>query len=146
MVEHGGSLTGVSSNMSWSYDAGCGVIVLCNTSDVPVSAIADAAMRMYHGRNPLEDRGLYQENHGQKRPERPQWAATFPARTPRWRIRENGDGVLAVVEGREKNLVMVQENLGIIRGYAKDAYLKLFKDENGGVFAIGFGGRMLPRK
>lgn len=61
-------------------------------------------------------------------------------------IRENGDGVLAVVEGREKNLVMVQENLGIIRGYAKDAYLKLFKDENGGVFAIGFGGRMLPRK
>ena len=62
VVEHGGSLTGVSSNMSWSYDAGCGVIVLCNTSDVPVSAIADAAMRMYHGRNPLEDRGLYQEN------------------------------------------------------------------------------------
>ena len=61
-------------------------------------------------------------------------------------IRENGDGVLAVVEGREKNLVMVQENLGIIRGYAKDAYLKLLKDENGGVFAIGFGGRMLPRK
>ena len=60
VVEHGGSLTGVSSNMSWSYDAGCGVIVLCNTSDVP-------------------------KIHGQKRPERPQWAATFPAKTPRWR-------------------------------------------------------------
>ena len=51
-----------------------------------------------------------------------------------------------MVEGIEKNLVMVQDNLGSIRGYAKDAYLKLFKDENGGAFAIGFGGRMLPRK
>ena len=146
VVEHGGSLTGVSSNMSWSYDAGCGVIVLCNTSDVPVSAIADAAMRMYHGRNPLEDRGLYQENPWSEKTRKAAVGCYLSSEDSEVEIRENGDGVLAVVEGREKNLVMVQENLGIIRGYAKDAYLKLFKDENGGVFAIGFGGRMLPRK
>ena len=54
VMEHGGSLPGVSSNLSWSYDAGVGVMVLCNTSGVPVSTIADAAMRMYHGRT---DRG-----------------------------------------------------------------------------------------
>ena len=146
VVEHGGSLTGVSSNMSWSYDAGCGVIVLCNTSDVPVSAIADAAMRMYHGRNPLEDRGLYQENPWSEKTRKVAVGCYLSSEDSEVEIRENGDGVLAVVEGREKNLVMVQENLGIIRGYAKDAYLQLFKDENGGVFAIGFGGRMLPRK
>ena len=61
VMEHGGSLPGVSSNLSWSYDAGVGVMVLCNTSGVPVSTIADAAMRMYHGRNPIEDRFVYQE-------------------------------------------------------------------------------------
>ena len=98
VVEHGGSLTGVSSNMSWSYDAGCGVIVLCNTSDVPVSAIADAAMRMYHGRNPLEDRGLYQENPWSEKTRKAAVGCYLSSEDSEVEIRENGDGVLAVVE------------------------------------------------
>jgi len=34
----------------------------------------------------------------------------------------------------------------LIRGLLKDAYIKLYKDEDGQVFAIGYGGRMLPKK
>lgn len=146
VVEHGGSLTGVSSNMSWSYDAGCGVIVLCNTSDVPVSVIADAAMRMYHGRNPIDYRDIYQEN--------PWTEATRKASVGHYvsgegtviDIEAAGEDIRVLVDGQEKNFVMVQENLGIIRGYVKDAYLTLFKNESGDVFATGFGGRMLPKK
>lgn len=145
VVEHGGSLTGVSSNMSWSYDADAGVIVLCNTSDVPVSVIADAAMRMYHGRNPLDNREEYQEN--------PWTEATKQAACGVYRSGEGAeieismeDGRIKVLNGgREGNFLMVQENLGVLRGSHKDAYLQLFSDGEGRIFAVGFGGRMIPR-
>lgn len=145
IVEHGGSLPGVSSNLSWSYGAGVGVVVLCNTSDVPVSVIADAAMRMYHGRNPIEDRSQYSEN--------PWKGETIKAACGRYisgegveiEIKAEDRTVAVCVDGQEKPFVMVQEDLGIIRGYVKDAYLKLYKAADGQVFAVGYGGRMLPR-
>lgn len=46
---HGGSLPGVSSNIAFSCDCDCAVIVLCNTSDVPVSAASRILFRMYAG-------------------------------------------------------------------------------------------------
>ncbi len=76
VMEHGGSLPGVSSNLSWSYDAGVGVMVLC-TSGVPVSTIADAAMRMYHGRNPIEDRFVYQETEWDAEKRKAMWHLPF---------------------------------------------------------------------
>ena len=58
---------------------------------------------------------------------------------------ENGRvGVRA--EGTEQPFIMVNETTGLIRGYVKDAYIKLFKDGDGNVFSIGFGGRMLPKR
>ena len=41
---------------------------------------------------------------------------------------------------------MVNENVGLVRGFAKDGYVKLFKDGDGNVFAIGYGGRMLRKR
>lgn len=56
------------------------------------------------------------------------------------------DGALKTrVSGKEVLMVPVQEYLGIIRNPGNDAPLKLFADENGEIFAVGFGGRMLPR-
>ena len=150
IVEHGGSQVGVSSNMSWSYEAGAGVIVLCNTSDVPVSVIADAAMRMFHGRNPVDNRGMYEDT--------PWSEKTVKAAVGEYASRENENtnadieiyvengrvGVRA--EGKEQPFIMVNETTGLIRGYVKDAYIKLFKDGDGNVFSIGFGGRMLPKR
>lgn len=145
VVEHGGSLTGVSSNLSWSYGADAGVIVLCNTSDVPVSAIADAAMRMYHGRNPMEDRGRYSENPWTEETRREAAGRYFSAEGTELEIRNENGTVEVLVDGREKPFVMVQEDLGMVRGYVKDAYLKLYKDADGHIFAVGYGGRMVPR-
>lgn len=145
VVEHGGSLTGVSSNMSWSHDAGAGVMVLCNTSDVPVSVIADAAMRMYHGRDPQDHRDLYEEN--------PWSEAMQKAVLGLYRSGEEGemeilmkDGEMKVSQGGKlSDLLMVQETLGVIRGPFKDAYLRFYMDEDDNVFAVGYGGRMLPK-
>lgn len=145
VVEHGGSLTGVSSNMSWSYDAGAGVMVLCNTSDVPVSVIADAAMRMYHGRDPQDHRNLYEEN--------PWSEDRKKAVLGLYRSGEEGemeilmkDGEMKVSQGGKlSDLLMVQETLGVIQGPFKDAYLRFYMDEDENIFAVGYGGRMLPR-
>ena len=43
-VGHGGSLTGVSSQILWCPEKKKGAIVLCNTSDVPVVAIAQSML------------------------------------------------------------------------------------------------------
>lgn len=56
IVCHGGSLTGVSTNMCWSHDAGLGVMVICNTSGVAVASIARAAMLLGCGKIPLPPR------------------------------------------------------------------------------------------
>ncbi len=148
IVEHGGSQTGVSSNMSWSFEAGAGVIVLCNTSDVPVSVIADAAMRMFHGRNPIDNRGNYQENSWSEK--------TRNAALGRYSSGEDADADVEIfmdgetvcvrADGKIQPFVMVNETTGLIRGYVKDAYVKLFKDGDGAVFSIGYGGRMLPKR
>lgn len=145
VVEHGGSLTGVSSNLSWSYGAGAGVVVLCNTSDVPVSVIADAAMRMYHGRNPMEDRSRYDENPWTEETRKEACGRYVSKEGTEIEIKNENGTVSVFVDGQEKPFVMVQEELGMIRGYGKDAYLKLYKDTNGHVFAAGYGGRMVPK-
>lgn len=150
IVEHGGGQLGVSSNFSWSYEAGAAVIVLCNTSNVPVSAIADAAMRMYNGRNPMDTRKMYQEN--------PWTEKTVKAAVGSYatnedqvqnsviKICEEDGEVCLYADGVKKPFIMVNESVGLIRGFLKDGYVKLFKDEDGDVFAIGYGGRMLRKR
>ena len=141
----GGSLPGVSSNLSWSYDAGVGVIVLCNTSGVPVSTIADAAMRMYHGRNLIDDRSYYQETFWDEK-KRQQFCGIFQSGEGNKIEIFEKDGMIAAKEGEKQlNFVPVQEFLGIVRNPDKDAYVKFFEDDNEKIFAVGYGGRMLPR-
>lgn len=145
VVEHGGSLTGVSSNMSWSYGAGAGVIVLCNTSGVPVSVIADAAMRMYTGRSPLDSRDQYREICWTDEKKKAVCGTYRSGEGEQVEIRLEDGALKTRVSGKEVLMVPVQEYLGIIRNPGNDAPLKLFADENGEIFAVGFGGRMLPR-
>lgn len=149
IVEHGGSQLGVSSNLSWSYDAGAAVVVLCNTSDVPVSVIADAAMRMYNGRNPVDTREMYQENPWTDKTVK---AAVGSYATNEGQVEnsvvticEEQGSVSLYADGVKQPFIMVNETVGLIRGFMKDGYVKLFKDANGDVFAIGYGGRMLRK-
>lgn len=145
IVEHGGSLTGVSSNLSWSYDEGVGVIVLCNTSDVPVSVIADAAMRMYRGRMPLEDRDTYRESPWSDRKKAAVCGTYGSGEGDELELYQKDGRMAARIGNREVPFLTVHQNLGLIRNRNKDAYVRLFPKEDGSIFAVGFGGRMLPR-
>ena len=53
IIEHGGSLSGVSTHIAWSPEIGKGVVVLCNTSGVPVAKIATAAL-MWCNEQPVD--------------------------------------------------------------------------------------------
>ncbi len=55
-VKHSGSLPGVSSAIAFSPDTGTGAVILCNTSDVPVSGIADALLDISCGRIPFAEK------------------------------------------------------------------------------------------
>lgn len=61
VYEHGGSLPGVSSNFSFCPQEEVGIVVLCNTMDVSVAAIADAALNAYCGLEVEEERQIHAE-------------------------------------------------------------------------------------
>lgn len=61
VIGHAGSLPGISSYLAWSYEANAGVVVLCNTRGISVSAIADAALCMYRGFSPVPEKASVSE-------------------------------------------------------------------------------------
>lgn len=141
--EHGGSLPGVSSNISFSPDIEKGVIVLCNTSNVPVHRIADAAMRLINGKCPLQEepyeticwekemialaKGIYDSGEGSV-----------------IEIYEKEDTVGVKLNGEEKDAAPVQPHMLMVKAPLSGSPLSiLIKDKK--VWAIRFGGRIIPK-
>ena len=146
IFEHGGSLPGVSSNISFSYEADAAVIVLCNTSDVPVSLIADAAMKAYTGMTPLLERPYYTEYPWDEETIRAA-AGTYSSgegTTLTLSAGENGT-LQATVDGKERKVVTTSPRMAAVIGRYSDGFIRLyFRD--GEVFAVHFGSRILPRE
>lgn len=146
VIEHGGSLPGVSSHIAWSYELGAGVIVLCNTAGVPVSTISDSALRLLSGRNPLPDREAHIPRNWEQ--------AMVEAACGTYR---SGEGTvlklgmdeegrpLLFVDGQFKKLVPVGSSGAVIQDKMTDSSLQLHLDDNGQVFAVRYGGRMIPK-
>ncbi len=147
IVEHGGSLTGVSSNMAWSYELGAGVIVLCNTSQVPVSILSDAAMRLLSERDPLPRRdlhivcgwedGLLEAACGVYRSGEGHMIEIF---------KDDSGKAALMIGGKCKQMIPIQRTVAIIRNGMQDTPLQLHFDDDERVFAIRYGGRMIPRE
>ena len=145
IVEHGGSLPGVSSNIAWSYEAEVGVIVLCNTSGVPVSLISDAAMKMYNGTNPLNKRDTYTYTPWTEETIAQACGKYFSGEGSEVELYKKEDQSIGLrIDGKEQNIIPVQPQLAIIRNKMTDGILRLFK-KNQQVFAIGYGGRMIKK-
>ena len=166
VVCHSGSLPGVSSFIGWSYEAGIGVIVLCNTEDVPASAIGDSVLRA------MTDQPIV--------PERPEhrpfaWderlmeeaAGTYISGEGTTLVlsREGGEegsgggregsgagqerpgrGMKLTVNGKPVELQMIYPRMGLVRKSYSDVYLKILEDEERGVFAARYGTRIFPKE
>ena len=147
VCEHGGSLPGVSSNMSWSYEANAGVMVLCNTMGVSVGAIANAAMRMYNGEKPNLCHKQYKSF---------SWEKDFIARISGNYISGEGDrfslymkenGELGMTfNGNEKEVVPIHPYMAVVRGKFSDIFLQIQHNEAKGIWGARYGSRIFPRE
>ncbi|MBR3365018.1 MAG: beta-lactamase family protein [Solobacterium sp.] len=144
IFQHGGSLPGVSSNILFSYDAACAIIVLCNTSDVPVSRISDALFMAYtdlsediHKPYPeaawsaelcTNIQGEYQSGEGTS-----------------FAIREENGSLILKSEDSERTIQPISDSLAIVRGKWSDTVLEPITNEKRGLFAVRYGSRVIPK-
>ena len=146
VIEHGGSLPGVSSYFSFSPQAEAGVVVLCNTMDVPVYAIGEAAMRLCCGFPFDRERPVHQERRWTGE-EKKQIAGTYiSGEGDRFTVKEDKDGeLLLTLNGTEAKLKSVAPWQGCVCKKYADVYLTVFRDENDKVFCAQYGSRVFPK-
>lgn len=145
VYEHGGSLPGVSSNFSFCPQEEVGIVVLCNTMDVSVAAIADAALRAYCG---LEVSEKCQE-HGKREwsgEERKELAGTYVSgEGDAFELKDENGSLTMSVNGKAVDLQAVYPYQGMVRKKYSDIYLTAIRDEEGHVFAARYGSRIFPK-
>ena len=142
---HGGSLTGVSSAICFCPEAGFGVVVLCNTSGVPATSVAEAAMRWCLGQSP--------------RPEDP-----VPGKPWSKEAQQKACGRYVCAEDSQLEICMEQgemmvrssgksypyrfggENVLYLQSKLTWSDVTLFPGPDGLPFALRYGGRMLARQ
>ena len=146
IIEHGGSLPGVSSNFSYSHEAGCGVIVLCNTMDVAVSAIADGLMRFYLDFPIVPERPTHREKKWSTEEIEGLEGSYISGEGDSFILKKSGDGLSMTFNGNPLDLIPLYSWQGMVRKKYSDVYLTAIRDENGKVFAARYGTRIFPKE
>ena len=145
LIGHGGSLTGVSCMFQWSPQLECGFIVLCNTSDFPAGTIADAAAKLANGKKIISQRELFKDT--------PWGAETIKSACGFYK---SGEGALYEITYENNTLGLKLNNESLdIRTVSSDmllinkpfnkADLILCRNNNGDVWGIRTGGRIIPK-
>ncbi len=143
-VGHGGGLTGVSSAMLFSPELEAGVLVLCNTTDVPVSEIADAGLRLLNGRKPVREPDFADTGWTQE---------TLRAACGFYR---SGEGTLFEIhdregrpglrlDGKEQTVRTVGREMLIVVSPHTTSDLILCRNPDGNVWGVRYGGRIVPK-
>jgi len=145
VIGHGGSLPGVSSNIAFTYDNDCAVIVLCNTSGVPVSVISDALIRMYAGTAPVIPRTVHEQDWPEEL-RRAAAGAYASGEGTAFEIIAKENGKLHVKdENGEKQLVMTGMKTAVVRNLYSDTELKPVFDRSDHLIGMMYGSRIIPR-
>lgn len=146
VIGHGGSLPGVSSNIAFSYEAGVAVIVLCNTSGVPVAQISDAFLNAYNGKSPVDKRDSFQECSWDADTLHDAVGKYASGEGTALEIFEKNPGEPGLIlDGEEKPLIPVAPDAAIIRNRYSDGFLRLLRREDGSLFAAAYGSRLIPK-
>jgi len=146
-IGHGGALTGVSSNMLWSKKQQVGVVVLCNTSNVPVALIAKELLcTVLNMPKPVVEI-----------PPVVMWTVNEKTAIIGKYESKEGDTIEVVEAVDDNSLVVTIENVtyplittGVGVAYFEGKFaptiLQFFYNETGQSYAIRHGYRMLPKK
>ena len=136
----------MSSNIAFSYEADAAVIVLCNTSGVPVSLISNALLRAYNGKNPVEKRDIWQEASWDEKTIKEVTGVYVSGEGTKAEIYKRKDGAVVVKEeDKEKVLIPVSSKSAIIRGKYSDLFVRLIESEEKGIYAVAYGSRLIPK-
>ncbi|MDN5298535.1 MAG: hypothetical protein PWP51_1088 [Clostridiales bacterium] len=143
---HSGGLTGVSSYFGFSKKTGKGIVVLCNTSDVPASAIGAAALKLINGVEPD-----WQPAHF----EGIVWAQSIIDATVGVYKSEEGthieltpdNGTVSWRQGEEILRVMPVSKDAVVVYHKKTwSYAPIIRDANDRAIAVYSGSRMIRRQ
>ena len=147
IIGHNGARTGVASNISFSYEAGLGVVVLCNTSGTSFdsTAFAEKILKAFRGKVyiPLKERftpvvwsqelmdnvcGEYKSGEG----------AEFKF--------FKKEGQLAVkAYGGEYDVTPINPYMLFLQTELLNLPITIYQDDAGKVWAVGASARMIPR-
>lgn len=144
---HGGSLPGVSSNIAFTYDNDVAVVVLCNTSGVPVALISDAVMKMLNGDDPLPKRDIWKAYPLDNKTVKDLAGRYVSGEGTIIEFYEKEDGTAGLKDekGNEKNFIPVSPRAGIVRGKYSDLYVRFIFNEERGLYAVAYGSRLIPK-
>ena len=146
VVEHGGDMPGIASHMAFSHETGVGVVVLCNTSKVTVSAISDLAMLLVSGREtvpyppapptPVEwDSALMEQVCGLYR----------SGEGNTIRITPTEGGFAVDLDGAGTFAYPMNNYMLNVKAPVLDIQASIYRDDDGKVWALGGGYRIIPK-
>ncbi len=143
--QHGGSLTGVSSNFAWVPALGIGVVVLCNTSGVPSATISNALITLFNGGDPAAMKtwrpvewseeqkanacGAYQSGEG-----------------TRIEIALKNGALDVNIAGKTVDYTLAAPDMLVVHHPFNSADMIFLSRDDGRPFAVRFGGRIVPRE
>jgi len=142
---HGGGLTGVSSQFFFSYEAGAGVIVLCNTSDVTSEKIALAAIRMLRNKDIDRNDDIYTETEWSEEQLNAVCGEYISGEGSTTLVYRKDGGIIIKLDNDEHNAVPVNPYTLRIKVDNTVKLFKVYKNENEEVRALSVGIRMVPK-
>lgn len=144
---HGGSLTGVSTNILWSYDLAMGVVVLCNTSGVPVANLAKAMMKWCNNHSPKEPVMVYQHREWSQAEKQAACGSFVSGEGSVLTISLNAEQELQILlDGELLCLDTVLPDLALAQTNLVKSEIRFLRRPDESVWAVGNGGRILMRQ
>ena len=144
LVGHGSGMTGISNTMLFSPELEAGVLVFCNTSNVPASEIAAGAMRLLNGKPPVRRFSLTETA----------WTAEtveaacgtyLSGEGVRIEIYRKSDGIGLRLNGAEQSVRTVGREMLVILAPHTAADLILCRDTEDRILGVRYGGRIVPK-
>jgi len=142
---HGGDQPGVAAHLDWSDESGIAVVVLCNTAQVTVSAIAEMALTLasgysatpsFEGLEPVEwDDAMMESLCGHY----------LSGEGTNVEISRIGSQFRVLIDGAETVAFPVNRYMLRVKRVIADMLVSVYRHEDGQVYALGGGYRMLPK-
>lgn len=145
MWGHGGDQPGVAGMMNWSEESGVGVVVLCNTAQTASAAIAKKAIRLASGLPFNENEDCLQPVEWSDEQMDDVCGMYMTGEGTKVIINRAENQFLVEIDGAHTIGFPVNRYMIRVKAMAEDMLTMVYRDENGKVFALGGGYRMLKK-